>query len=157
MSEIDWRNEYSDDEIEQAFGEAFEELAKYNDVSTWEGLVEWDGDEMTLVLEVTSMAGDLTKERFEENDDLMTVAVRMYDGVEVVFGAREVLTINGTDYRAIYAPVAETDSDEEVEVEFDDVEDDDGVDDVEDEDEDIEDGTDLTGAGNVGWEDIVEE
>lgn len=145
MSEIDWRRDYSEDEVEQAFAAAFEKPAKYNDVSTWEGLVEWEGEEMTLVLEVTSMAGDLTRKQFEQNDEVTSVAVQMFDGVEVEFKAREVLTINGTDYRAIYVPVDDEDGEE--------------VDDEEEEvdeelDGDIESASDL--AGNVGWGELAE-
>ena len=157
MSEkIDWRKEYSEDEVEGAFAEAFEKPAKYNDVSTWEALVEWEGDDLTVVMEVTSMAGDPTRGQFEGNDALTAVNVRLFDGVEVLFKAREVLTINGTDYRAIYIPVDEDEIEDDVDDE-EDIEDDvleDEEDEDEDEDEDVEDADDLT--GNIGWDDIGE-
>lgn len=147
MNDIDWRRDYSEDEIEQAFSEAFAKPAVYNDVSTWEAAVEWDKQNLMVVLEVTSMAGDPTKEEFQANEELKTIEATMFNGRKVIFEINEVLTLNGTDYRAIYVPVDEIEE-EEVEEEL---EEDFG----EEPEEDFEDSDDLT--GNVGWNDIAED
>jgi len=144
--EIDWRTAYSEDEIEQAFSEAFTKPSTYNDVSTWEALVEWEGDEVTVVLEVTSMAGDKTKQQFEECKELTALDITLFDGESVHFKVREVLTLNGTDYRAIYIP-GEDDVEDEGDVEDETGEDETG--------EDVEFSSDL--AGSVGWDEIGDE
>lgn len=148
MNDIDWRREYSEDEIEQAFGEAFAKPALYNNVSTWEAAVEWDKQQMTVVLEITSMAGDPTKEEFQANEELKTIEATMFNGRKVIFEISEVLTLNGTDYRAIYVPVDEIEEDEELVEELEDEIDEELV-------EEFEDSDDLT--GNVGWNDIAED
>jgi len=120
MSKVQLRKEYSEDEIEQSFSEAFTKPALFNDVSTWEADVDTNGDDVTVSLEVTSMAGDLTKDQFEVKDEFQTIEVAMFDGKKVRFGLDEVLTLNGTDYRAIYVPIdedAEEEAKEEVSAE----------------------------------------
>jgi len=144
--EIDWRREYSEDEIEQAFSDAFTKPATYNGVSTWEALVEWEGDDLTVVLEVTSMAGDKTKAQFEGCKELTGLEITLFDGEVVNFKMHEALTLNGTDYRVIYIP---GEADDEV------------VDDelTEEEPDELDDDTELSSdlTGSISWDEIAEE
>ena len=148
---IDFRREYSEDEIEQAFAEAFQTPATYNDISTWEGLVEWEnGDDMTVVLEITSMAGNPTKEEFEDIDEFQSLELDMFDGKKVVLEIREVLHLNGTDYRVIYVPSEGAELSEEDEAIYDDAS-------APEADESTEDAQDFIGTGNTGWGEIEKE
>jgi len=108
MSVITLRD-YSPDEIEEAFMNAFETTLRYHYLTTCEIVVppDTEGGAVVVKIEVSAMADSPTMDEYEDNDDFQGVQVEMLDGKTVKFALDEVLFINSSEYHAFYKPAAE--------------------------------------------------
>jgi hypothetical protein len=94
----------SDNEVEDAFDEAYETLAAYNDISNYDLDVERDvgaGAELRVIVHISSMAGDPTAEQYKNSDVLTKVDVNL-KGVPLTFTMKELLVISSLDYDAVF-------------------------------------------------------
>lgn len=98
-------NNYGDAEIEEAFGNAFERLAPYHYVNSYEVVAkkDYDENENQVIVEISSMAGSPTREQFEKIEDLLIVEMTMvHDGEPVSMKLKEVIALNPMEFHAVY-------------------------------------------------------
>ena len=94
----------SDVELEEAFEEAFDDLASNHDVTSYDFSVERGvGDDamVSVVVHVTAMDTCPTPDEFRSNEELQTLTVEV-KGQDVEFTVTEVLVINNLDYDVSY-------------------------------------------------------
>ncbi len=96
---------YSESEIEEAFQAVFDEKAKYNYINSYEIVVERDyddGQKMKIVVQIGSMAGAPTKDKFSDTEGMDKFEVTFTTGAKATVALDEVLDINTMEYHVIY-------------------------------------------------------
>jgi len=104
MDKRDLIKRVSDNELEDIFAETYDELAPYHDIDSYDFDIETDfsSDETTIVVHITSMAGNPTVEDFAEIAELQSVTVEIL-GEDVEFRVKEVVVVSNIDYDVVYA------------------------------------------------------
>lgn len=97
-------NNYSPETIEEAFLNAYDSVARYHYITTYEVEVPPDNVDgvAEIVVEVSAMADTPTDEEYAKITDLQRIEVKMLDGTAAVFELAEIVYLNGTEYNAIY-------------------------------------------------------